>query len=253
MKPVIKSFLMYLLILVLLTANLYLVSDYPLSAYIVYIIIILAVYYGSKSLSWGIRAAPGLLAGAALIGMVFSIEIIAGWARVESIGFNLYAIVPLLIFQMLVAAGEELSFRGYILKNLMRDTGVWRGIILSSVMFSTIHLLSFIYYGLDIPRGVIAFIVLGLLSAVVSIIYLNYGLRSAISFHFAWNFLQYNVFSLSEKHDGIMVISYTGGNLLTGGNYGPEAGIIGFIVVLSALILFIKKYTKSLNEVNLIT
>lgn len=243
---------MYLLILGLLTVNLYLVSDYPLSGYIIYIVIILAVYYSSKSLSWGKRVAPGLLAGAALIGMVFSIEIIAGWVRVERFDFNPYAIVPFLIFQLLVAAGEELSFRGYILKNLIHETGAGTGIILSSFMFSTIHLLSFIYYGLDIPGGVIAFIVVGLLSAIVSIIYLNYGLGSAISFHFAWNFLQYNVFSLSEKHQGIMIISSTGRNLLTGGNYGPEAGILGFIVVFSGLILFIKKHTKSLSQANLI-
>lgn len=243
---------MYLLIVGLLTVNLYLVSDFPLSGYIIYIILILVVYYSSKSLSWGERLAPGLLAGTALIGTVFSIEIITGWVSVERFDFNPDILIPVLIFQLLVAAGEEISFRGYILKNLMCDTGVGAGIILSSFMFSTIHLLSFIYYGLDISRGAIAFIVVGLLSAIVSIIYLNYGLWSAISFHFAWNFLQYNVFSLSENQQGIMIISYNVQNLLTGGSYGPEAGMLGFIVVLSGLIIFIKKYTKSLNQASLI-
>ncbi|MDO9098415.1 MAG: CPBP family intramembrane metalloprotease, partial [Candidatus Methanoperedens sp.] len=174
---------MYLLIVGLLTVNLYLVSDFPLSGYIIYIILILVVYYSSKSLSWGERLAPGLLAGAALIGTVFSIEIITGWVRVERFEFNPDILIPVLIFQLLVAAGEELSFRGYILKNLIVDTGIKNGISLSSFMFATIHLPSFIYYGLDISRGAIAFIVVGLLSAIVSIIYLNYGLWSAISFH----------------------------------------------------------------------
>ncbi|MFZ2411719.1 MAG: CPBP family intramembrane glutamic endopeptidase [Candidatus Methanoperedens sp.] len=252
MKPIIKSFLMYLLIVGLLTVNLYFVSDFPPSAYIIYIVLILVVYYSSKSLSWGERLAPGLLAGAALIGTVFVLEIIAGWVRVERFDFNPDIFIQFLIFQLLVAAGEELSFRGYILKNLIADTGIMIGIILSSFMFAAIHLPSFIFYGLDISRGAIAFIVVGLLGAIVSIIYLNYGLWSAISFHFAWNFLQYNVFNLSENQQGIMVISYNAQNLLTGGSYGPEAGILGFIVVLSGLIIFIKKQTKSLNQASLI-
>ncbi|MFA4934767.1 MAG: CPBP family intramembrane glutamic endopeptidase [Candidatus Methanoperedens sp.] len=252
MKPIINSFLMYLLIVGLLTVNLYFVSDFPLSAYIIYIVLILVVYYSSKSLSWGERLAPGLLSGAALMGAVFSIEIIAGWVRIEGFDFNPDFLIPIIIFQLLVAAGEELSFRGYILKNLIADTGIKNGISLSSFMFAAIHLPSFIYYGLDISRGAIAFIVVGLLSAIVSIIYLNYGLWSAISFHFAWNFLQYYVFNLSDNQQGIMIISYTVRNLLTGGNYGPEAGILGFIVVLSGLIIFIKKYTKSLNQASLI-
>ncbi len=247
MKPIIKSFALYLLIVGLLTVNLYFVSDFPLSAYIIYIILILVVYYSSKNLFWGERLVPGLLSGAALIGIVFSLEIIRGWVRVERFDFNPYFLISVLIFQLLVAAGEEISFRGYILKNLMSEMGVGKGIFLSSFMFSTIHLPSIIYYGLDISRGAIAFIVVGLLSAIVSIIYLNYGLWSAISFHFAWNFLQYNVFNMSENHQGIMIISYTGQDLLTGGNYGPEAGILGFIIVFSGLIIFIKKYTKSLS------
>lgn len=247
MKPIINSFLMYLLIVGLLTVNLYFVLDFPLSGYIIYIVLILVVYYSSKSLSWGERLSPGLIFGSALIGTVFSLEIIAGWVRIEGFNFNPDFFIPVLIFQLLVAAGEELSFRGYILKNLISGIGIGNGIFLSSFMFSAIHLPSFIYLGLDFSRGMIAFIVVGLLSAIVSIIYLNYGLGSAISFHFAWNFLQYYVFNLSKNQQGIMIINYTVRNLLTGGSYGPEAGILGFIVVFSGLVIFIKKYTKSLS------
>lgn len=251
MRPIVKSFLLYLLIVGLLTVNLYIVSGFPLSAYIIYIILILVVSYSGESLFWGKRLAPGLLSGAALIVTIFSLEIITGWVRVEGFDFNSNLLILFLIFQLLVATGEEISFRGYILKNLMSETGVVTGIILSSLMFSAIHLPSFIYYRLDILNGALAFIVVALLGAIVSIIYLNYGLGSAISFHFAWNFLQYNVFNLSESHEGIMVISYTGQSLLTGGGYGPEAGIVGFIVVFLALVMFIKKYAKSLNQTNL--
>lgn len=252
MKPLIKSLMLYLLIVGLLTVNIKHMLDFPLSGYIIYTILIFVVIYSGESLFWGKRSAPGLLSGVALIVTVFSLEILAGWIKVEGFDFNPILLISLFISQLLVAAGEEMSFRGYILKNLMDETGIKIGISLSSFMFAAIHIPSFIYYGLDISRGALAFIVVGLLGAIASIIYLNYGLRSAIAFHFAWNFLQYNVFNLSENHQGIMEISLLGQNLLTGGSYGPEAGILGFIIVLFALIIIIKKYAKSLNESNLV-
>lgn len=248
MRPLIKSLLLYLLAVGLLTVNLEFISYFPLSAYIMYMVLIFVVIFSSESLFLGKRFAPGLLPGVILIGSIFSLEIIAGWIKVNGFDFNPSLLLSFFIFQLLVAAGEEISFRGYILKNLMGETGIRTGIILSSFMFSAIHLPSFVYYGLDISRGVLAFMIVGLLGAIASIIYLNYGLRSAIAFHFAWNFLQYNVFNLSENQQGIMEISLLEQNLLTGGNYGPEAGILGFIIVLFALIILIKKYAKSLNK-----
>ena len=232
----------------LLSLNLDLVPDFPSSVYIMYLIVIFAVvFYFSKSLSWGKKPVPGLLYGIALIGIIFIIEIIAGWVRIESINFNPMLMFSVFILQVLVAVGEEVSFRGNIFQNLADETGIKTGIILSSFMFSAIHIPSFLYSGLDIQRLVIAFIVIGLLGAIASILYLNYGLLSAITFHFAWNFLQYNIFNLNRSEQGIMKTSFTGTNILTGGGFGPEAGVLGLIIVSVALIALTKKYTKSLN------
>lgn len=248
MRPLTNSLVLYLLMVALLSVNLNLGPVFPASAYLIYIIIIFAVvFYFSKSLFWGKKLAPGLLYGITLIGAVFFLEVIAGWVRVESLDFNLVLFFSFFIFQIVVAVGEEISFRGNILKNLADETGIKTGIILSSFMFSTIHLPSFIYYGLDIQRLMVAFIVVGLLGAIASIIYLNYGLGSSITFHFAWNFLQYNIFNLNRSGQSIMKISSTGTDLLTGGSFGPEAGALGLIIVLLALIALIGKYPKSLN------
>jgi membrane protease YdiL (CAAX protease family) len=248
MRPLTNSLVLYLLMVALLSVNLALVQGFPGSVYIMYIIIIFAVvFYFNKSLFWGKKLAPGLLYGISLIGIVFLIEIIVGWVRIESINFNPVLLFSFFILQILVAVGEEISFRGNILQNLADETGIKTGIILSSFMFSAIHIPSFIYSGLDIQRLTIAFIVIGILGAVASIIYLNYGLVSAMTFHFAWNFLQYNVFNLSRSEPGIMKTSYTGTNILSGGSFGPEAGVLGLIIVLLALVALIKKYPESLN------
>jgi membrane protease YdiL (CAAX protease family) len=245
----IKSLLLFLMILLLLTQNWGLVSVFPQSGYIVYIIIILVVFYLGNGIFWGKKLGVGLLFGASLIGIVFALEIITGWIKIDGFDFNFMLLISFFILQILVAVGEEISFRGYILKDLIDTTGIKTGISISSCMFAAIHIPSFIYYGLDIPRGTLAFIVTGLLGAIASIIYISYGLRSAIAFHFAWNFLQYNIFNLSKTQQGIMVLSYTQANrnFLTGGDYGPEAGIAGFIVVLFALMIFIKKCYKPLR------
>lgn len=247
MKPLIKSLLLYLMMVGLLAFNAAAIPFFPISTYIIYIIIIFVVLYFNEGLFWGKKPEKGLFFGAALMGTVFALELFAGWIKVEGFDIDPGILIPFFILQVLVSFGEELSFRGYILKNLICSAGIQRGIVLTSFMFSTIHLPSLVYQGMDASRGIIAFVVLGLFGAIASIIYLKFGLMSAAGFHFGWNFLQYNIFTLTGTQPGVMKSGYLEQSLLTGGSYGPEAGILGFIVVLFALVILIRKYSKSLN------
>jgi membrane protease YdiL (CAAX protease family) len=247
MTPVIKSLLLYLMILGLVVFGAVAMSVSNFYIYVSYLIIILVVLYSGESLKWGKSSLPGLLLGSALIGAIFLVEIIAGWIKVEGFDFNPALLFQFLVLQVLVSAGEELSFRGYILKNLIDETGVKNGIILSSVMFSAIHIPSIVYYRLEVSREIIALAVVGLIGVLLAILYLAYGLMSTIGFHFAWNFLQYNVFALSLSQPGLMDSRIVRTNYLTGGSYGPEAGIIGFVVVFFALFIFIKKHSNLVN------
>ncbi len=247
MTPVIKSLLLYLIILGLVTFGAVVLSVSNYYIYVAYLIIILIVIFSRESLRWGKSSLPGLLLGSALIGAVFLVEIIAGWIKVEGFDFNPAVLFQFLVLQVLVSAGEELSFRGYILKNLIDETGIKKGIIFSSIMFSAIHIPSIVYYRLDTSREIIALAVVGLLGVLLAMLYLVYGLMSAIGFHFAWNFLQYNIFALALSQPGLMDSRILKTNFLTGGNYGPEAGITGFVLVFFALIIFIKKYSNLVN------
>ncbi|SNQ60170.1 conserved membrane hypothetical protein [Candidatus Methanoperedens nitroreducens] len=247
MTPVIRSLLLYLMILGLVAFGAVAMSVSNIYIYVSYLIIILVVLYFSKSLKWGKSPLSGLLLGSALIGAVFLIEIIAGWIKVEGFDFNPVLFFQFLVLQVLVSAGEELSFRGYILKNLIDEIGVKNGIILSSFMFSAIHIPSIVYYRLDVSREIIALAVVGMIGVLLAMLYLAYGLMSTIGFHFAWNFLQYNVFALALTQPGLMDSRILKTNFLTGGSYGPEAGIMGFVVVFFALIIFIKKHSNLVN------
>lgn len=247
MTPVIKSLLLYLMILGLVAFGALVMSISNFYIYVSYLIIILVVLYSGKSFRWGKSPIPGLLLGSALIGAVFLIETIAGWIKVEGFDFNPVVFFQFLFLQLLVATGEELSFRGYILRNLVDEAGIKNGIILSSIMFSAIHIPSIVYYKLDVPRVIIALAVVGLIGVLLAMLYLAYGLMSAIGFHFAWNFLQYNIFALALSQPGLMDSKILETNFLTGGNYGPEAGITGFVVISFALLIFLWKHSNLLN------
>lgn len=240
-----KSILLYLLMVGLVAINLVYVSNYPQSTYIIYIIIIVVVLRINKGIFWGSNFKKGMGIGAVLISTVFVLEILAGWVIVESYDIDRKLFLYYLSLQALVAFSEEISFRGYILKNFIDGMGLKSAIILNSIMFSALHIPSFGFYNLDITRGIMAFIIIALISTIMSILYLKYGLLSAVGFHLVWNFLQYHIFTLSSIQDGILKISYTGPDWVTGGNYGPEAGMIGFVVVFIALSVLIVRTQKT--------
>ncbi|MDW7726760.1 MAG: lysostaphin resistance A-like protein [Candidatus Methanoperedens sp.] len=249
MNPVRKSFLLYLLMAGLVGINLAVVSEFPFSTYIIYIIIILVVLRINEGIFWGNKFKHGLKLGAVLISTVFMLELIAGWVVVTGFVIDGNLLLFSLFFHALVAFSEEISFRGYILKNLIGERGLKYGIIVNSLMFSALHVPSFGFYKIDIQNGIVAFIVIVLTSIIISIVYIEYGLLSATGFHLAWNFLQYNVFTLSKMHPGILEIESAAGlDLLTGGIYGPEAGIAGLLVVLTALVVILIRAPKYAHQ-----
>lgn len=246
MNLVRKSLLLYLLMVGLVSVNLKVVMEFPTSTYIIYIIIILVVWRINKGIFWGNKLKLGLKLGAALISTVFVLELLTGWVIVTGFEINRNLLLYSLALQILVAFSEEIAFRGYILKNLIDEKGVKYGIIINSLMFSALHIPSFGFYKIDIQNGIIAFIVIVLISIIMSIVYLRHGLLAAIGFHLAWNFLQYNIFTLSRVQSGILEIeSAANMDLLTGGIYGPEAGIAGFIVTFTALLILIVRTQKT--------
>ena len=246
MNLVRKSLLLYLLMVGLVGINLAVVSDYPFSTYIIYIIIILVVWRINGGIFWGHKLKLGLKLGAVLISTVFVLELLAGWVVVKGFDINNSLLLNFFALQVLVAFSEEISFRAYILKNFVDGMGLKSAIILNSIMFSALHIPSFGFYKIDIHNGIIAFIVIALISTIMSIIYLRHGLLSAIGFHLAWNFLQYHIFTLSKIQPGLLEIeSAANMDLLTGGIYGPEAGIVGFVVVLIALLFILVRTQKT--------
>ena len=208
---------------------------------------------------WCLDLGFGLVLGAALLAGVFLVELEAGWLEIRATkvvpegyegSFFVAMLGPALLF-IAVGFHEELLSRGYHLRN-MAEGVTWRGKIdgraalllgtlLSSALFGLLHAdnpnasaLSTFNVGL---AG--CFLALGLL--------LTGELAIPIGIHITWNFFQGNVFGfpVSGTNAGprLYAIEQAGDPLITGGQFGPEAGLIGVAAMLTgcaAILVWVK-------------
>ncbi len=183
-----------------------------------------------RKAGWSRQILQGLLLGALLIGFVFLLEWGAGWLRVS--GFAWQAQSPMLIvgnlvgyfvMMTLVAFNEELSYRGYIFQNLNADWGPVVSVVASSVLFGLFH-------GLNPNVTWLALFNVFLAGVLLAGCYLTTkALWLPMAFHFSWNFVQGPIlsFPVSGLATNGLLLTRSGGNpLITGGPFGPEAGLI---------------------------
>ncbi|ERI91646.1 CAAX amino terminal protease family protein [Clostridiales bacterium oral taxon 876 str. F0540] len=129
---------------------------------------------------------------------------------------------------ILVGFKEELLSRGYSITALNQMKRPWLSILISSLMFSALHLLNPNVKAL----GLINIVFVGILFGYMFVKTNN--LWMPIGYHITWNYFQGNVFGFAvsgnEAH-GIYNINVLKDNILTGGAFGPEAGILTTIVI----------------------
>jgi membrane protease YdiL (CAAX protease family) len=134
-----------------------------------------------------------------------------------------------LAFVVLVGLNEELDARGYVLQNLSEGVGFTRAVVVSALYFGFLHLLN---PGASLPStlGVTLF---GVLSALG---YWATGrLWMPIGMHAAWNFFEgpiYGFLVSGINVGGLFVLQVNGPEWLTGGRFGPEAGLLTMVPML---------------------
>ena len=183
-------------------------------------------------LQWDADATRDLLFGifmpALLMALVFLAEWAFGWLTFEGFawqvdGFNPAAIGYWAAAFIMVGWYEELLTRGYWLQNLAEGLGMPLAVLISSAVFSLLHLIN--------PSASIAS-VLGIFCGglFLAYAYLRTGrLWLPIGLHIGWNFFQGPVFGFPVSglaSTRLLVHSNNGPLLITGGSFGPEAGLI---------------------------
>ena len=180
--------------------------------------------------------------------LIFGLSLLAGWTRFVDFAWQSapapfviqFVLTGLLMF-IIVGWTEELVARGYLLQNLEEGTNLVWAVLLSSVLFSLGHFI-------NPNRTWMALAGLVLAGLFLAYAYLRTRqLWLAIGVHIGWNFFEGNVFGYPVSGTdsyGLVRQRITGPELWTGGDFGPEAGLI-IIPALLLGTLLIWLYTRS--------
>lgn len=178
----------------------------------------------------------GLALGAISMILIFVTLLATGSITLESgpnqIQFTSSAVWGLILF-IFVGIKEELLTRGYCISMLNQMGRPWLSIAISSVLFSVLH-----FFNPNVRLlGLVNIVFVGVLFGYMYVKRCN--LWMPIGYHITWNYFQGSVFGLAVSggaRKGIFNISAVKDNLLTGGSFGPEAGILTTFVIALGLI-----------------
>jgi len=185
-------------------------------------------------------------------GLIFALMVWQGWIQLEGTLFQstpgwqvFLSMLYVVIVFSLVGWNEELLLRGYHLQTLASGTNLAFGIILSSMIFSLLHI--------NNPGSSMASLVGILLAG----LFMAFGyLRTRrlwlpIGLHIGWNIFEGAIFGFPvsgmDYFPRVMQIKIIGADIWTGGAFGPEAGL----VVLPAIglgVLLITIFTRHSNS-----
>ncbi|TDT58454.1 CPBP family intramembrane glutamic endopeptidase [Fonticella tunisiensis] len=170
----------------------------------------------------------GLLLGILSMSVIFFILLKIDNISLSHPQFNYYMLYGLITF-IFVGIAEEMFSRGYCIMVLRQTQIKWAPVAGSSIIFTLLHLGN---PNLKI-LGLINIFLTGILFALMYI--KTESIFMSAGFHITWNYFQGNIFGFpvsgvdSKGFYGVKILK---DNLLTGGSFGPEAGILTTSVLL---------------------
>jgi uncharacterized protein len=205
----------------------------------------------SLGLKLNIQTLYDILAGIGItllqMGLIYLLMSWMGWIKFEGFAwqFDPVSLVlrnTLLFFVIFLLVGwtEELLCRGYQLQTIASGTNLLWGVLLSSAIFGILHIFN---------PGAKWASTLGIFLAGLFFAYAYVRTRQLwvpIGMHLGWNFFEGVVFGFPVSGLDIyplMRIQVHGLELWTGGEFGPEAGLI-VLPALALGILLINLYTR---------
>lgn len=201
---------------------------------------------GFNKNNWLKKYSLGFLIGLVMMSIIVLILLSFGYITVEKnpiqlVGISAISSILVILFGWIIqGATEEIVTRGWLLNVLSSKYNIGFGLLISSTLFGLMHLTN--------PNvnyiAVINIILVGLFYGLY-VIKTN-DLWAVCGMHSAWNFAQGNIFGfevsgLDVSVGSLIDLNLVGNNVITGGAFGPEAGIIStFILLVSiGILLFI--------------
>ncbi len=195
----------------------------------------------------------GLLSFSAVVGLLA----LMGAVSIEDSNPNLQGINALsgvlIIFigWVIQGAAEEVLTRGWLMPSLSVRYKPWVGIGVSSLLFAFLHSLN---PNLN-AMGMLNLVLFGVFAALYAL--KEGSLWGICAYHSIWNWAQGNFFGFqvsgSQAAGGTLInLIETGNDLITGGGFGPEGGLVvtGVLLISILLLVFWKLKPTEKENVN---
>lgn len=181
--------------------------------------------------------------GLANFGIIFLALLAFGWISVEWAGVTIADLSTFFFYlaTYLVFAGiEELINRGYLFQALCEGVGILAAALIFSLIFSLVHIIN---PDFSILAGIFLFIH----ALLYTVAYLKTrSLWTPVGLHMAWNFTQGPVAGLkvsgTSVSSSLFLSDVSGPNLLTGGSFGVEGGLVAIIISAVILLVLLKSH-----------
>lgn len=191
----------------------------------------------------------GLLLGAISMSLIFFFLLYTGNLELKGSllnpSFSIHTLTGIVVF-ILVGINEELFSRGYCMMVLQQTRNKWAPVLISSIIFSLLHLAN--------PNvkflGLVNIFLVGVLFAYMVV--KTGTIMMPIGYHITWNYFQGNVFGFAVSGtapSGIYTIQSLKDNILTGGAFGPEAGILTTVVIIIGIFV-VSRYSRRSEFLN---
>ena len=202
---------------------------------------------GLQTRGWLAKLAAGWGLGTLLQLFIFAALGIAGWLTVERADWQPVDFGVSIVSCIIISFNEELSFRGYILQRLAQAWGLPAAVIVSSLIFAMVHVLNPNVQ----PLAMVSLFVAGLLLACAYLV--SRSLWLPIGLHIGWNLAEMHLlgFAGSGAPEPALVRSVvTGPEVMTGGAFGPEGGLVGLTATLTGIIILLAGYQIAVRRKN---
>ncbi|MDP9309756.1 MAG: CPBP family intramembrane metalloprotease [Chloroflexota bacterium] len=135
-------------------------------------------------------------------------------------------------------ASEEVLCRGWLLPSIGGRYRPWLGVFISALVFALLHSLN---PGLSVLAMVNLFL-FGIFAALYALY--EGGLWGIFALHSVWNWAQGNLFGFevsgtTPEGGSLLNLQETGPDLITGGRFGPEGGLVVSAVLLGGILVLV--------------
>lgn len=184
----------------------------------------------------------GFVIGLILMSIVVLILYLFGFVDInknpsQPVGISAISNVSIILIGWIIQGGtEEILTRGWLMNVLSARYNVHIGLFISSVFFGALHLLNPNVNYIAILNIILVGYLFGLYVLKTN------DLWGACGIHSAWNFAQGNLFGFEVSGINVSIgslldLNLKGNPYISGGNFGPEAGLCSTVVLLLGIIL----------------